>query len=213
MNKRLLVTRPRHDITTHYLFHWANKIIELAKKKHFSVLDLKRKRANKKEITSILKKIEPSLVFLNGHGDDGCIRGHNNEILLEAGKNEKLLKSKIIYALSCRSAKKLGPKSIKAKALAYLGYDDDFIFIIDKDKVGKPLADGTAKLFLDPSNQIMISLLKGHSVGNSCYRSKRLFRENARRVASSESFYHYLIPYLLWDMKHQVYLGEPSAIF
>lgn len=33
MKGTMLVTRPKHDDTTYYLFHWAQEIIQLAKKK------------------------------------------------------------------------------------------------------------------------------------------------------------------------------------
>jgi len=203
MNKKLLVTRPKHDITTHYLFHWSEEIIKLAKNKSISVLDLSQRRANKKEFESILEKMQPFLVFLNGHGADKCVTGNNNEILLEAEKNEHLVKSKIIYARSCSSGKILGPKSIKAGALAYLGYNHDFIFFRDETQTRKPLSDNTAKLFLEPSNQIMASLLKGHNVQDADNRSKELFKKNIEKVAIKESSSHYLIPFLLWNMKHQ----------
>ena len=48
MNKSLLAIRPKDDITTHYLFHWAGQIVNLAKKKGILVLDLAKARANKK---------------------------------------------------------------------------------------------------------------------------------------------------------------------
>lgn len=213
MNRKLLVTRPKHDITTHYLFHWAGRIIELAKEKGIGVLDLSRKRANSKETTSMLKKRDPRLAFFNGHGNEGCITGDDNKILIKAGKNEELLKSKLVYAVSCRSGKVLGPKSIKAGALAYLGYDKDFVFLRDEDKVRKPLSDDTAKLFLTPSNQVIVSLIKGHSVRDSYKRSQKLFRKNIFEAASSESSNSYLAPYLLWDMNHQVCLGNGNATF
>ena len=213
MNKILLITRPKHDVTVYYLFHWAKKIIELAKSKSISVLDLDEKRANCKEISSVLQKKEPLLVFFNGHGDDGCIMGHDNEILIAVGKNEQLLISKIIYSLSCRSGKKLGFKSVQIGASAYMGYDDDFIFVIDENKLRTPLEDKTAQLFLEPSNQIMISIIKGHTVGNSHERSKKAFKENVLKVAGSESYDNDLIPYLLWDMQHQVCLGNKSSTF
>ncbi len=213
MNKILLITRPKHDATVYYLFHWAKKIIELAKNKSISVLDLSEKRANCKEVTSILQKKEPLLVFFNGHGDEGCIMGHNNEVLLAVGKNEQLLISKIIYSLSCRSGKKLGLKGVQIGASAYLGYDDDFIFVRDENKLRTPLEDKTAQLFLEPSNQIMVSMLKGHTAGNSHERSKRNFRKSVLKVASSESYDNYLIPYLIWNMQHQVCLGNENASF
>jgi len=213
MNKILLITRPKHDVTVRYLFYWAERIIELAKEKSITVLDLKEKRANCKELISMLQKKEPSLVFFNGHGDDNSITGHDNEVLLAVGKNEQLLISKIVYALSCKSGKILGHKSIQGGAFGYIGYDEDFIFVVDQDKIREPLKDKTAELFLEASNQVMICLIKGHNIRYSSERSKNIFRENALKLASSESHDNYLAPYLLWDMQHQVCLGDENASF
>ena len=69
MSEILLITRPKYDDTTHYLFNWAKKVIELAHKKGIEVLDLKKERANKKELTSIISKKHPYLIFFNGHGN------------------------------------------------------------------------------------------------------------------------------------------------
>ena len=68
MNKIFLITRPKHDEATHYLFYWSKKVIELAKRKGIQVLDLQKGRANEKELTSVIKKKEPHFIFLNGHG-------------------------------------------------------------------------------------------------------------------------------------------------
>jgi hypothetical protein len=51
----------------------------------------------------------------------------------------------------------------------------DFIFCHDLDKISRPLEDKTAKLFLEPSNQVAISLLKGNTSGRSSERSKIFF--------------------------------------
>ncbi|OGZ17580.1 MAG: hypothetical protein A2V72_02265 [Candidatus Nealsonbacteria bacterium RBG_13_37_56] len=153
------------------------------------------------------------MVFFNGHGDNDCVKGHDDEILLAVGENEQLLISKIVYSLSCRSGKNLGPKSVQNGALGYLGYDDDFIFFIEDDKIGSPLEDKTAELFLEASNQVMISLIKGHTIKESYEKSKNIFRENILRLAANESQDSYLIQFLVWDMQHQVCLGEESAHF
>ena len=211
MNKILLITRPKHDVTVRYLFYWSKKIIKLAQEKSINVWNLEGKRANYREIESMLKKRKPSLVFFNGHGDDDRIAGHDDEALLVVGKNEELLISKIVYALSCRSGKKLGYESVKKGALGYIGYDDDFIFIIDPDRISDPLRDKTAELFLEASNQVMICLIKGHNIKYSHEKSKKIFLNNARKLINSESEQSYLIPYLLWDMQHQVCLGNKNA--
>lgn len=212
MNKILLITRPKHDITTIYLFCWSQELVELAKQRKFSVLELNHKRANAKEFNSMVRKNEPSFVFINGHGNEKLVSGHDNEVLVEAGVNEDILSSKIIYALSCGSSKILGRQSIAKGTLAYIGYEDDFIFFYDKEKVFKPLEDKTAALFLEPSNQLVRSILKGNSLENSCNRSKKKFYENIRSLLSSESSDNYLVPWLLWDLKNQVCLGNKNII-
>jgi len=211
MEKTLLTTRPKHDSTVRYLFYWSKEIIKLAEEKGIKVWNLEGERANRKEVESIIKKRKPSLIFLNGHGNDGAVAGHNDEILVEAGDNGDILNSKIVYALSCKSGKELGPESIKKGATAYIGYDDDFIFIADPNKVADPLSDETAGLFLEASNQVMKSLLKGHTAKDCHNKSREIFARNAAKVAYGNSKDYLLSTYLLWDAEHQVCLGNQNA--
>lgn len=111
MSRALLVTRPQHDITTYYLYKWSEEVIKKAKEKHISVIDLPGKKSTRKRVIGVLEKRSPSLVFLNGHGSENTVCGHNNEIVLKAD-DKKAVVDKIIYARSCRSAKILGPKAI-----------------------------------------------------------------------------------------------------
>lgn len=211
MSGILLVTRPKHDDTTHYLFHWAEEIIKIARKKGIKVLDLNTNRARKKELESVVAKMRPSFIFFNGHGDVDRIAGQDGEILVVVGDNT-ILKSSTIYALSCGSAKCLGPDCVSNGVRAYLGYDDVFMFFYDIDKISKPLEDKTAELFLRPSNRLMESFLKGHTTEESYNRSQELFFKNIQKLVSSrESGNSYIIPYLLWDKNHQVYLGDKNA--
>ena len=204
MNVRVLLTRPEHDDTTFYLSQWSREAIALAKEKGMDVLDLNRERANRKEVEGVLDKISPDVVVFNGHGSEDMVTGHKNEPLIIAGENEGLLRSKLVYAISCRSAKTLGPESIKAGAVAYTGYDDDFIFVTETEKVARPLEDETAELFLSPSNSFIKSLLKGNSVGESHKRAENAFRENILKIAGSDNPDINLIKFLVWDMRHFV---------
>lgn len=213
MNSCFLITRPNHDITTNYLYYWSTKIIVEAEKKGFEVIDLKGKRANKKEFVSVITKTQPSFVVLNGHGNEEAVAGFDNENLIKVGDNERLLNEKISYAVSCRSAKILGPECVRHGAKTYIGYEDDFTFLIDETKITKPLEDKTAEFFLEPSNQVAISLLKGNSTGNSYQRSQQSFRRNIHQSLTSEaaSADKEAVPFLLWDMKHQVCIGDQKA--
>jgi len=189
-------------------------VLKSTAKKNIQVLDLQKKRANKKELVSIIKKKQPLLCFFNGHGGPDFITGHSNEILIKFGENEKILKSKIVYALSCQSAKRLGLESIKKGTIAYIGYKEDFVFVFDQEKVFNPVKDATAKLFLEPSNQLIISLIKGHTADFAYKKSQNLFRENIQKLLTSESSVDSsYISYLWWDMRHQVCLGDKNAVF
>ncbi len=216
MEKKLLITRPEYDDTTHYLSNWSKTSLRLAQSKGVTVFDLNRERANKAEVEGILTKQNPQLVILNGHGNESSVAGHNGEPILIAGKNEKLLIGKIAYAISCKSAKVLGQKAVDSGGEAYLGYEDDFIFFYDPNKISRPLEDETAKLFLKPAIEIIVhSLVKGNAVGTSSEKSKQLFKLNMGRLLSSESSKEEasMARYLWWNMKNQVCLGNGEANF
>ncbi len=206
MKHSMLVTRPNSDLTTRYISVWAKQIIALAKGKGSDVFDLSKKRANRREFESMMRKNEPSLVFFNGHGDYGSVSGQDNEELICVGKNEKLLQSKIVYALSCRSGKVLGPRSVQSGAAAYIGYDEDFIFLYDEKKQTRPEQDKIAEIFLEPSNQVMVSLLKNHTGKEAHKNSQQSFARRIRKLLSSRStaLESSAVRYLIWNMQHQV---------
>jgi hypothetical protein len=214
MNKTILVTQPNHDLTTKYISSWAEKVVALAKKKNVKVIALKSKRANKKEFILLNQKTNPRLIFFNGHGNDDLISGQNNEILVQAGKNDDCLRGKIIYALSCRSAKKLGKSSIKKGTKAYLGYKEDFIFNYNQEKVSAPLQDKIAQMFLEPSNLLVSLLVENHSTGKAWKKSQEDFKKKAISIIAGRDkvAINSFLPCLLWDMKHQVCLGNKKAI-
>ena len=209
----MLITRPNHDITTDYLFFWSEELIKQAQKIGLKVVDLSKKRANRKEFISVLKKVKMKFIFLNGHGDESSVTGYDNEPLIQTNNNEDLLYAKVVYARSCKSAKLLGTKSIVKGCIAYLGYDDDFVFMIESDKISRPLEDKTAKLFLDPSNYLVLSLFKGHTVSEANFRSREQFRNNILKlmISSASKDDKDLIPFLVRDYLHQVCLGDQKA--
>ncbi|EKD99381.1 MAG: hypothetical protein ACD_22C00278G0009 [uncultured bacterium] len=213
MSNHLLITRPNHDVATNYLYYWSQDILEAAKRKARPVVDLKSRRATKKEFTSILKKVQPSLVIINGHGSGSTVMGQDDEPLVTTRDNLDIFKGKIVYARSCKSAQKLGPACVAQGAKAYIGYSDDFVFICDQSKLTKPKQDNTAKLFLEPANQIATGLIKGLTAGDAQIKSMKHYRRNIRRLMTSEVSKEEsdLLPYLTWDMRHQVCLGDENA--
>lgn len=210
--KKILITRPEHDFGTKYLSFWAKEVIETANKKGFDVIDLHREKADRKEFEGRVSKTNPSLIMLNGHGDENTVTGHDNKTIVEKGKNERLLKKRITYAVSCDSAKNLG-ESCADDDTAYIRYEDSFIFNFDRKYLNRPLDDKRAKKFLEASNQVPLSLLKEHSAKEASEKSKEAFRREIGLLITSL----YSDPDsledakdLLWDMQHQVCLGAQN---
>ena len=209
---KMLVTQPTSDYTTRYISTWANFVVDLAKKRRVNVVCLKSKRANRKEFQSVVMKTKPRFLFLNGHGNEKTVAGQNNEILVGVRDTKAILKKKIVYALACSSAKILGRKSVKDGTDAYLGYDEDFIFFYDEKCRTRPKNDLTAKLFLDPSNTIPISLLKGHPAGKAYENSQSMYKKIVVQLLGSQSSEdRTYLKYLIWDMTNQVCLGNKKA--
>ncbi len=177
------------------------------------MLDLENHRATRKEFESMVRKHDPTFIFFNGHGANDCITGQHEQVLVQTGVNEGILGGRVIYALSCCSASGLGPRSIQTGAAAYIGYKEDFIFLYDESLRTRPHLDRTAELFLDPSNQVAVSLVKGHTAGEAHESSKQAFVRNIRKLLSSEASAteSAAVKYLFWDMHAQVCLGQPSS--
>lgn len=202
----MLITRPNHDLTTNYLFHWSKFIIELANKVKTSVIDLREKRANYTEFNLIVKKVRPNLIILNGHGNEASVGGYNDEIIVDAIKNPEILTGAIVYARSCKSAKKLGVESVNKGCKAYIGYDADFVFAVEDGMLTRPLMDKTAELFLNSSNKIAISLIKGKTVLEAYSKAKEILKNKIIQFSTSDASLEEkeLIPALLWDYNHLV---------
>lgn len=209
----LIVTRPQHDITTRYLSCWAAEVISLARGKGMTVVDLVNDKANRNAFDGRAEKLRPRTIFFNGHGSADCVTGHDNEVLVRLGENHETLRGKITYVVSCDSGQRLGPKVVEHGDATYLGYSDEFIFVGDRNYVGKPSHDPRAKPFGEASNHVMISLLKGHCAREASERSKKIFRDYSVRLSSSMADPDALqaAQCLWWNMTHQVCLGDPEA--
>lgn len=208
-----IVTRPQHDVTTRYISAWAEEIISFAKRKGVMLVDLVRDKATRRELEGRIRKIAPRLIFFNGHGSQDSVKGHDNEILIKVGDNDSLLWGRIVYVLACDSGGVLGPTIAQGKNTAFIGYKDEFIFVGDIRYVGRPLEDPKAQPFMESSNQVMLSILKGHSASKASEKSKELYRKNFTTFTSSSADADsvQVAQFLWWNMRNQVCLGDQSA--
>lgn len=184
--KSILFSRPCHDVTIAYLHYYSKELVNLSKKK-YKTLDREKEQANKKEILNLLEKQKPCFVMFNGHGAVDKIGGHKNEVIVSK-ENPEVLLNIITYSLSCSSAQELGKIAVEKGCPCFIGYDDDFNLGKDPDSEATPGKDKIAKLFLEPSNILVKSLIRGKKVNKSIENAKEKMRENIWYLSTTKDF-------------------------
>lgn len=200
----LLITRPKHDPATHYLFYWAGELVDAAKRKGVDVVDLFREKAKKKAFQSYLRKNVCDLVIVNGHGNASSVGGHDNEILVSVGDVDDLFKDKVVFIRACDAGAVLGPEIMRKGASGFVGYIQPYMFPSDKDSLHTPLKDELAAPILECSNQVGLSLLKGKSAREAHEDSLKKYQEKIDKFSASNSTSTFLLPFLNWNMMIQV---------
>jgi len=183
MQKGLLITCPEHDDATAYLTYFSKFIIKEANTKSLKFKTINDNNLNMEDFSNIIQKLDYKLIVLNGHGESDTIYGYKKNAIIRLGKNDKLLKNRIIYARSCNAGVKLGVECIKkSKEGCFIGYNLPFIFFMDEKWSTKPHNDKIACLFLEPSNLVPISIIKGHTTLESHNNARRQMLKNMSKL-------------------------------
>ena len=205
------------DAPTEYLDSWFGKIVELVKKqKDTKLFELKKERANRKELTELIEKENPQLVIFNGHGNDELITGFKQEILVRCNDNESILAGKIVHSMACESAKKLGQKCIIIGTRSFIGYKEKFNLVhLNKKSVPEQLGDPIARFFIEPAYEAVIALVEGKTTGDAYTKSQNAYRENLTMLLTNNctEYNTVLASRLYHNFQHQVCLGDKSASF
>ncbi|MDP3640677.1 MAG: hypothetical protein Q8R53_05790 [Nanoarchaeota archaeon] len=163
---KAIITMPNYDDATSYLYCYAEELIKFAERKNITVIQLKRPKLRKKILEESITKQDPQLLLFNAHGDETTIYGDKvegkEEYLIREGENHHFLIGKLTYARACSAAASLG-KICTQKNGCFIGYNQPFSFWTDTSRTTTPLKDKIAQLFLRPSNELAIALLRGKS--------------------------------------------------
>ena len=105
------------------------------------------------------------VIIVVGHGDDDQVNGQHDAILLKVGEyNDNEVKNKVIYSFSCLSAVELGPDLINRGATAFLGWNDDYLWMIDESQLLTPWNDKLAAPCIMPVIDGLNALLDGKTM-------------------------------------------------
>jgi hypothetical protein len=176
---------------------------------------LEAEKVNTTTLESYLKKQNPKLVALNGHGGPDVVYGQDHKPLIKADQNLAILKDRIIHVLACNAGKVLGPACIKSGTKAWLGYKRKFLIPFDKNKYFIPLEDNLAASALEPALEVVRSLIKGNTVRDAFNNSQRAFAKSiAKLLLSTATLEENSALFAVFhDMENQISLGDQSAVF
>ncbi len=208
----ILFSRPSHDGTLAYLHHHSKELIKFSQDKGHKTINREKHHANKKEILDIIKKQKPNFIIFNGHGNQEIIADHNNEIIISS-KNPQVLSNTITYSLTCSSGKKLGKLMIAKGGICFIGYENDFNLGKDPDSEASPKRDKIAKLFLEPSNILVKSLINGFSVKKAVEKTKEKMKENIWYLGNTKEFpeAQFYAPFLFGNYISLVVHGDENV--
>ncbi len=117
---------------------------------------------------------------MNGHGSKESVVGYNNEIILDKN-NIDILKSKIVYAVSCDTLTGLGELAVNdGKTEVYIGYSSRFMIIIDPTKSAVIQKDKNIEPFKQVYVHMVACLTSGLNIRYSIEKTKELMRSLIR---------------------------------
>ncbi len=197
---------PDYEIATRYGAAWQKLVTNAAIDVGLDITELYGSNATGKKFFSVLETQDPILVNIFGHGNYNIIAGQDDEIYLIGCQTDGVLAGRIIYNLSCRSGRDLADSAISKGAIAFLGYNEDFIFIITEGNhpdggMNDPLADEASRGFFESHNSAPISYLKGATIPNSYWESQNTFNY---WIEVWEEIDSQVASLLVWDRDHQV---------
>lgn len=217
MAKTLLITHPRHDTITSYLYDFSQSVIQTLKAGggvHIALLEQNAVTRERFEFT--VSKEEPQMIFLNGHGARDCVAGFRDEIILDK-HNVSLMKGRIVYALACDSLAELGRMAVEAGSRAYIGYFAEFMLVHDPSREATPSKDRNALPFRQACVTMLNSLVFGNTVEEAILKTKQKYQQLIQSYGTSADDPFGDMPLirfaLAWNLEFLEMEGDPSATF
>jgi hypothetical protein len=151
---------------------WGRYVKEFADLNGFKTLELIEDATQFKFEEGILNHA-PVFIYGAGHGNPYVFTGFAGSWLLELEQNTSITYNKIIYLMSCSTAKLLG-KEISKYATCYVGYEEDFAIIEQLGALFNPVEPRYYRIhwsWMDHVNLIVTGILGGRTVSEAVAKS------------------------------------------
>lgn len=216
--KAVLLFRSDYDIATQYLAAYMSLMKDLIFALGCEVTDLYATDATEEKFLTALETADPLYIIASGHGNPEGFYGQNDQLVLKACINDDVMSARIGMFWSCSTGVSLGPSMFSKNAEAYIGFQNDFIFIIREEGID-PLADEYAKGFFEPLIAFAEVLLAGGSLREAYEAAVAKWNEWITYWwTSPDPVASQIITYLIWDRdslvvisKEGIYVAAPKA--
>jgi hypothetical protein len=146
------------------------------------------------------------LLIAGGHGSDGDILGQDDINPILDADNLPDMSGKIIWLVSCDTGKDLGPALISAGAKAFVGFQQDLVWIASPLLAFTPWFDNQSMLVMKPIMDGINTLLNGKTVQESYDVMISGFTDSLSVV--DDELYAQMIQ---WNIDNAVILGDKTA--
>ena len=124
---------------------------------------------------------QSDIIIGAGHGGVDVFTGQNEAVLLEVGQySPREVRGKVIKLLSCQCGVILGPNLVRNGCAAFMGYTDDYVWVMDADLASTPWADEMAATSLMPVVDGLNALLDGKSAREALNIELEGYSRNAK---------------------------------
>lgn len=137
--------RPKFDLATEYMNSWLGMSMGDASMEGFGTVDSSGDQATKYSFFDKIQSYNPEIVVADGHGSPTALTGQGLEEVLRSCFNNEVLAGRVVCGLSCLTGQVLGPNSKDKGALAYIGFVNEFSWIVTPPY--NPPADPAARSF------------------------------------------------------------------
>jgi len=159
----VLFVRPDwDDLAMRYASYWLSLGIQEAVKRGYEVIDLYGADATKEKIIETIETYKPEVCILAGHGNPTTYTAQELEVVFQACSGDEVMVGTISHFLSCSCGQLLLPSMIEKGAVATIGYQEDFQFIVNTEYSVED--DPYAEPFRDVTVTIISAVLDGKTL-------------------------------------------------
>ncbi len=171
------------------------------------VQKLQGNMARRNFVVSVLTSNPIKFITGVGHGSAIAYTGDQGTSVFEIGQYQpNEVSSRIVHFLSCQTAAQLGPDMVSHGAIAFVGYDVNFVFNLS-----------CADLFFEADSEVDLALATGATVRVAVGRAKARFDTNITLLENEDVIDTESIALLEQDRDHLMspldhsMFGDPNA--